>query len=156
MFVSALAGVLVGLTLYLLHVEFAFLFGFLAFALHFIPTIGSIIATVLPLPVVLMSDDLSLTAKVLALVIPGIIQFFIGNIMHPKIQGTALALHPVTILVSLIFFGMIWGVVGAFLAMPIAGVTKIILERFPSTRPIAALFEGDLGTVSQALSGDSD
>jgi AI-2 transport protein TqsA len=150
-FVSALAGALVGLTLYVLHVEFAFLFGFLAFALHFIPTIGSIIATVLPLPVILVSDDLSLTAKILALVIPGIIQFVIGNIMHPKIQGTALALHPVTILAALIFFGMIWGVVGAFLAMPIAGVTKIVLERFASTHPVAALLEGDLATVSRSL-----
>lgn len=154
-FISVLTGLMVWLTLYLLNVEFAFLFGFLAFALNFIPTIGSMIATVLPLPVILVSEDLPLTAKILAIVIPGVIQFVLGNLVHPKIQGTALDLHPVTMLASLIFFGMIWGVVGAFLAMPIAGVIKIILDRFPSTRPIAALLEGDLATVSHALSGST-
>ncbi len=70
---STLAAV--GVVLTVLKVDFALAFGVMAFLLNFIPSIGSIIATVLPLPVVMLSPDLSAAAKVLAIVIPGAIQF---------------------------------------------------------------------------------
>src|SRR5262249_13737217 len=76
--ISAACGLLVGLSLWCLGVEFALMFGFLAFLLNFIPTVGSIIATLLPLPVVLLSPDLSVTEKVLAFALPGGLQFAIG------------------------------------------------------------------------------
>jgi hypothetical protein len=50
---------------------------------------------------------------------------------------------------ALLFFGMIWGVIGAFLAMPITGVIRIVFGRVPATRPLASLMEGDLGTLSR-------
>jgi AI-2 transport protein TqsA len=148
---SILTGVLVGLTLGVLGVEYAWVFGFLAFLLNFIPNVGAIIATLLPLPVVLLSPELSLTAQVLAIAIPGAIQFLIG-IVQPKVMGGSLGLHPVTVLLALIFFGMIWGIVGAFLATPITAVLKIVLERTPATRPLAALMEGDLEVLSRPSS----
>jgi AI-2 transport protein TqsA len=145
---SILTGVLVGLSLRVLGVEYAWVFGFLAFVLNFIPNVGPIIATLLPLPVVLLSPDLSLTVQVLAVVVPGAIQFLSG-IAQPKVMGGSLGLHPVTVLLALIFFGMIWGIVGAFLATPIAAVLKIVLERIPATRPLAALMEGNLEVLSR-------
>lgn len=141
---SASTGLLVGLTLHLLGVPFALLFGFLTFLLNFIPNIGSIIATLLPLPVILLEPGLEPHARILAFLLPAIIQFVIGNLLAPRLQGSALKLHPVTILLGIIFFGMIWGVAGALLATPLLAVAKITLERSPTTRPFAHLLAGNL------------
>jgi AI-2 transport protein TqsA len=141
---SLLTGVLVGGSLAVLGVEFAFVFGFLAFLLNFIPTVGSIVATLLPLPVVLLSSDLSLTAQVLALAVPAAIQAVLGAFVQPRVQGEAMELHPVVVLMALIFFGMIWGIVGAILAVPTTAVIKMLLEHYPTTRPLAGLLAGKL------------
>ena len=146
-FFSAFTGLVVAALLGVLGCEFAGVFGFLAFLLNFIPSVGAVIATLLPLPVILLSPDMTPTAKVLAMALPGGIQFAIG-LIQPKVQGGALELHPVVVLMSLIFFGMIWGLVGAFLATPIAGVIKIIFERIEATRPLAAAMAGKLDLVS--------
>jgi AI-2 transport protein TqsA len=152
MIVSAVTGIIVAVVLMLLGVPFAFVFGVLAFMLNFIPSIGSFIATLLPLPVVLLSTDLSVAAKVMAIVIPGAVQFSVGNIIEPKVMGGSLGLHPVVILLGLIFFGMIWGIIGMILATPIVAVVKIILDRVTITAPMGELLAGRLRpkTVSSA------
>jgi AI-2 transport protein TqsA len=146
---SALTGILVGLVLAALGVQFAWIFGFLTFLLNFIPNVGSIIATLLPLPVVLLTPDMPAAVQVLAVALPGAIQFVIGSFVQPRVLGHALNLHPVALLMALIFFGMIWGIVGAFLAMPITGALKIVLDRMETTRPLAALLAGDLRVLSR-------
>lgn len=148
MMLSVLTGLFVGLALSILGVRYAFVFGLFAFLLNFIPLIGPVAATLLPLPIILLSPDLSPTAKVLAVVIPGLIEFVMGQLVSPKIIGRSLALHPVTVLLFLLFFQMIWGVGGAFLSTPIAAVVKILLEQFSATRPVAALLAGDLGSLA--------
>ncbi|MEE9442762.1 MAG: AI-2E family transporter [candidate division Zixibacteria bacterium] len=150
--VSGGTGFLVGATLSILGVEFAWIFGLLAFLLNFIPNIGSIIATLLPIPVALLSPELSIPAKILAIIIPALIQFAMGNIVQPKLMGESLDLHPAVILLFLIFFGMIWGVVGMFLATPIAAVIKIVLSRFEYTAPFADVLAGRLDTLSSRYS----
>lgn len=137
--ISAVTAVLVGLTLTALRVPFALPFSVLVFLLNFIPSIGSIIATLLPLPVIVLSPEMSVMSKVLAIAIPGVAQFTIGNVIEPRIMGDYLELHPVTVLLGLIFFGTIWGVIGMFLATPIVAVIKIILERIEPTRGAAVL-----------------
>jgi AI-2 transport protein TqsA len=143
--ISASTGVLVGFVLMLLGVPLATVFGLMAFLLNFIPTIGSIIATLLPLPVVIISADISFSVAVLALGLPGVIQLVIGNLIAPKVLGDSLDLHPVTILSALIFWGTLWGIMGMLLATPITAVIKILLERVPSARPIAELMAGRMG-----------
>jgi AI-2 transport protein TqsA len=146
---AAATGLLVGLTLGLLGVEFSFVFGFLAFLLSFIPTIGGVIATLLPLPAIMLSPELSVTHKVLAVALPAAIQIVIGSFLQPKVQGGSLDLHPVAVLMALVFFGMIWGIVGAFLATPITGVIKIVIERIPATRPMGDLMAGKLDVLAE-------
>ena len=87
MLTSGVTGVLVGLVLTVLEVKFGWMFGFLAFLLNFIPSIGSVIATLLPLPVALIDPQLGMISKILVLVIPGGIQFVIGNLLQPKMMG---------------------------------------------------------------------
>ena len=146
---SALTGALVGATLAVLGVRFALVFGFLAFLLNFIPTIGAVVATLLPVPVIVLSPGLSVATQVLAVAIPAAIQAVIGSFIQPKVLGRSFGLHPVSIVLALIFFGMIWGLVGAFLATPITAVIKIALERIPATRFAAALLAGTYGESAE-------
>ncbi|MDA9951507.1 AI-2E family transporter [Oligoflexaceae bacterium] len=138
---SAVTGFAVGLTLWILDVDLAVMFGFFTFLLNFIPTIGSIVSVILPIPVILLQFD-SLLPTVLAIVIPTGIQFFIGTFIEPKILGRNLDMHPVTILMSLMFWGIIWGPVGMFLAVPIMAAVKLILEKFKATKSVSDLMSG--------------
>lgn len=140
---SAVSGLLVGVILWIMGLELAPVFGVLAFLLNFIPSIGSIIATLLPLPLALVQFD-SNVLILLVVLIPGAIQLTLGNVVEPKFLGTSLNLHPITILLSLIFWGMLWGIPGMVLAAPITAVVKIILDRIETTRPIGQLLGGKL------------
>jgi len=136
---SAATGLLVGLVLSLLHIDLALLFGLFAFLLNFIPNIGSVIATLLPIPVIIASPDATLATTTLAIVVPGAIQFTIGNLVEPKLVGDSLDLSPVAILLNLIIWGMLWGIVGMLLSTPILVMAKILCEKFEGTQPLARL-----------------
>lgn len=140
---SATTGIFVGTSLALLGVDLALVFGILAFFLNFIPNVGSIIATLLPLPLAIVQFDSALWV-LLVLALPGSVQITVGNFVEPKLMGEGLELHPVAILVMLVFWGLIWGVVGMLLAAPITAVLGIVLGRFETTRPIARLLAGQL------------
>ena len=143
--ISALTGLLVGATLAVLGIPLAMAFGVLAFLLNFIPNVGSVIATLLPLPVVIVTPDVSGGAAIAAIALPAAIQGLMGNVVEPKLMGDSLDLHPVVILISLIFWGMLWGIVGMLLATPITAVLKIFLQRFEGSRPLAELLAGRIG-----------
>ena len=123
------------------------MFGLLAFLLNFIPSFGSIIATLAPLPIILVNPDIQATAGVLAIVLPAAVQLTLGNFVEPKIMGESLDLHPVVILMSLVFWGMLWGIAGMFLSVPMTAVLQIFLERMEHTRPIADVMAGRLDRV---------
>ncbi len=140
--ISAATGIAVGVVLAALGVPLAMVFGLFAFLLNFIPSIGSIIATLLPVPVVLVSPEISPFVAILAIGVPAAIQFLVGNVLSPKILGDSLELHPVTILLALMVWGSIWGIVGMLLATPITAVMKMLMERLEMTRPLARLMAG--------------
>ncbi len=144
---SAITGILVGVVLGMLGVDLAMAFGLMAFLLNFIPSIGSVVSTLLPLPVILFSPNVTGVEAVLAIAIPGAIQFTIGNVIEPKVMGDELDLHPVTILLALMIWGALWGIVGMLLATPMTAVTKILLERTELTRPVANLLAGRLDAL---------
>lgn len=142
--VSLVTGFSVGSVLQFLDVPYAMMFGLLSFLLNFIPSIGSIVATVLPIPVVMVDPNLSTAAAILAIVVPGAIQMTMGNFVEPKIYGESLGLHPVVTLMSLVLWGTLWGVVGMFLAAPLAAIVQILLGRLEHTRPFAEAMAGRL------------
>jgi AI-2 transport protein TqsA len=142
---SAATGILVGGVLAVLGVPLAMVFGLFAFLLNFIPSIGSIISTLLPLPVVFVSPEVSTTVAMLAIALPAGIQFSIGNVLSPKVMGDSLELHPVTILLALMVWGALWGIVGMLLATPITAVMKMLFERMEQTTPLARLMAGHFG-----------
>lgn len=147
---SALTGLLVGASLEIIGVELALLFGVLTFVLNFIPNIGSIIAIVLPLPVVLFNPEYTTTTFMLVLFIPGTIQFVIGNVVEPMMIGGELHLHPVAVLAALVFWGVLWGAPGLLLAVPLTAALRIAAESMELTRPVARLLEGKLDYLDGA------
>jgi AI-2 transport protein TqsA len=139
--VSLITGFLVWLVLTFFHVEMAFLFGVLTVLLNYIPSLGSLIATVVPLPIILLQYGISAKA-VIIVVLLACIQLLLGNVIEPKWMGENLDLHPVTVLVFLLFWGLVWGVPGMFLAVPITAMLKIILMRIEATRDWAEVLSG--------------
>ncbi|MHC4622566.1 MAG: AI-2E family transporter [Planctomycetota bacterium] len=143
---STVTGLLVWAALSLVGLEMASLFGILAFLLNFIPSVGSIIATLLPIPIaVAQFQNPWLIVYVVA--VPGTVQMVIGNGIEPKLMGKGLNLHPVTILMALSFWGLLWGVAGMFLAAPMTAVVRIILMQFETLRPIGKLLAGELPSL---------
>lgn len=147
-FVSAMTGSLVALCFWLLGVPYSITFGAFAFILNFIPSVGSIISTILPAPVLLLLPGITPTLFILALGIPGMIQVVLGNVVEPKLMGRSLDLHPITVLLALMFWATIWGFEGAILAVPITVVVKIALEQMKATASVADLMAGRLGRLS--------
>jgi AI-2 transport protein TqsA len=147
--VSAFTGLFVWFTLNHFGLELAVVFGILAFLLNFIPSIGSIISTFLPLPIAVAQFQGDVGTIVLVMLIPGVIQLVMGNVVEPKAMGGGLNLHPITILLALSFWGLLWGVVGMFLAAPITAVIRIVLMQFESLKPLAELLTGKLPFSSE-------
>ena len=136
--ISLLTGASVTVVLWLFGVDFALLWGTLVFIMNFIPTIGSIIATVPPIAVTLFQyGSISKTLMVAALLI--VIQVIVGNIIEPKVMGRGLNLSPLVVLLALMFWGWVWGIPGMLLSVPLTAVIKIAMEQFDSTRTVAAL-----------------
>jgi len=136
--ISAGTGVLTGVACKLFGIKFAALWGFLAFLLNYIPYIGSLIAVILPIILSFLQFPHSfipyLTVAVLVL-----IQVVIGSFLDPEIMGNRFNLSPIIILVSLFFWGYVWGAVGTFLAVPITAIIKIVISNIDSLRFIAVL-----------------
>ena len=143
--VSILTAVLSYAILRAVGVEYA---GFLAtaiFFLNFIPTIGSILGTILPVAFALLQFQ-ALWPAALVLAGVGLVQFLIGNVLLPRLAGGSLNISLFVTLFALFAWGALWGVTGMFVAMPLTAILIITLANFPSTRPYAIALSrtGDL------------
>lgn len=118
--------------------EFAEFWALLVFILNFIPTIGSILATIFPSLLGLLQFD-RLAPFIILLVGITIVQQTLGMFIEPNLMGHALNLSPLVVVISLIVWGMIWGIAGMFLCVPLTVIIMIILANFPSTRWITVL-----------------
>jgi len=119
-------------------IDFAIFWAFSIFALNFIPTIGSIVATILPSMMALVQYD-HLSPFLIVAIGVGAIQLCIGGLLEPKLYGDALNISPFVIIFSLILWGLLWGVVGMLLCVPITFILITFLAQFQSTRPVAVL-----------------
>jgi AI-2 transport protein TqsA len=142
--ISAVTGLLVGGILWAFGLPMAALFGMLAFALNFIPSIGSVVATLLPVPVAFAHFGGNFWVVLAVVACPGSVHMIIGNVIEPKLMGHGMKLHPATVLFSLAFWGLLWGPLGMVLAVPITATIRIILMRFTATKPIGDLLAGKL------------
>jgi predicted PurR-regulated permease PerM len=123
----------------LIGVDFAVTWGALAFFLNFIPTVGSIAASFPPIILALVQYYPTLWPCVITLISILTIQLGMGNGIAPKVLGDQLNLSPVVILLSLLFWGWLWGVVGALLSVPITAALKIVCENIEPLQPISVM-----------------
>jgi len=153
-FVSALTAGLSYAVLVAVGVEYA---GFLAttiFFLNFIPTIGSILGTVLPVAFALLQFQ-SFWPPALVLAGVGLVQFVIGNILLPRLSSGTLNISLFVTLFALFAWGAVWGVTGMFVAMPLTAILIIALSYFPATRPFAIALSrtGEVEETGRAARG---
>ncbi|MCK4988527.1 MAG: AI-2E family transporter, partial [Desulfobacterales bacterium] len=113
--------------------------GALAFFLNFIPTVGSIMASIPPILLALVQFYPSIWPGVITLLSVVTIQMGMGNALAPKVMGDQLNLSPVVVLLSLLFWGWLWGIVGALISIPIAAAIKIVCENIETLHPISVM-----------------
>lgn len=138
--VSLVTGSLAGLWCALLHLDYALLWGLLAFLLNYVPSIGSIIAAVPPTLLALVELGPG-GAVAVALGFLGT-NVALGNFIEPRLLGQSLGLSPLVVILSLFFWGWVWGPAGMLLSVPLTVIVKIVLESNSETRWIAILLGG--------------
>jgi AI-2 transport protein TqsA len=125
-----------------LGVDFAETWAIIIFLLNYIPSIGSILGVIFPALLALVQFETLWEFLIIAVLLAGT-QFIIGNVIEPRLMGRSLNLSPFVVMASLAFWGMIWGVIGAFLSMPMTTAFVIVCSQVPSLRWIAILLLAD-------------
>ena len=135
----SLATAVVGAVLMLLFgVDFVLVCSLLLFALNFIPNIGSIIASGIPILICLLQYGIGIRVIGFAVLITAT-QMLFGNILEPQLQGDRLNLTPIMVLISLILWGWLWGIPGMFISVPLTSAINIILKEIDSKNVISAV-----------------
>lgn len=134
---SIATGVIVWVFLILFDVPYAPLWAVLAFILNYIPTIGSIIASIPAILVSLAVNDLSSTLWLTLIYL--VLNIAIGNFIEPKFLGKELGISTLVVILSLLFWGFVFGIGGMFLAVPLTMSIKIALDANPKTKSISIL-----------------
>ncbi|MEQ8552715.1 MAG: AI-2E family transporter [Cyclobacteriaceae bacterium] len=145
--VSLITGVLSYFVLLLIGIDSPAFWAFLIFLLNFIPTIGSLIATLFPAIFCLLQFG-EFGPGVLVLVLVGAIQVLVGNVLEPKLMGNSMNVSALVTILALSFWGALWGVTGMILSIPITVIMIIVFSQFPATVPIAIMLseKGELKT----------
>jgi AI-2 transport protein TqsA len=139
---SILTGFLSYIILKAVGLDFAEFWAVVILFLNFIPNIGAIVGVAFPAILAMVQFD-TLTPFLVVSIGAGAVQFFIGNILEPRLMGDSLNLSPFAILLSLFIWGAIWGIVGGLLAVPLMVVLMIVLAEFEDTRPVAILLSAN-------------
>jgi AI-2 transport protein TqsA len=143
---SLIAGVIIGLWLFILGVDFPVLWGFLAFLLYYVPNLGSIICAI---PAVLLAlIELGMGPAVLVAAGYLVVGFTLGNVVEPRLMGRKLGLSTLVVFLSLIFWGSLLGPIGMVLCVPLTMTLKFGLEINKDTRWIAVLLGSEKSTES--------
>lgn len=137
-FVSFITGALSAIALSIIGVDAPVFWGLIIFLLNYIPTVGSLIATLFPVAFCLLQFP-EITPAILTLIIVGIIQIVIGNIVEPKLVGNSMNLSALVTILALSLWGVIWGITGMILSVPITVIMVIIFSKFEQTKGIAVM-----------------
>jgi len=153
--VILILGFLIGSGLWLIGVPYPFFWGYLAAFLEIIPYVGTTIGGVLPfLYMLVLSDTVWQPLAVIGLYI--FVQQIEGNFISPNIMGPSIRINPLFIILGLFAGGIIWGIPGMILALPILAITKEVLRGFEKTVPISYLMEDGLSRKSNIFLEEFD
>lgn len=150
--VSLATGLLAGFLCWAAGLDFFVLWGIVAFTMNFIPVLGSIIAGIAPVILAFLVND---AASAVAVGIGYIsINIFLGNFLEPMLMGRRFGLSTLVVIISVLFWGWIWGPVGMLLAVPLTMVVKVMLENSNELRWISVAITKE--KRRRILSSDDD
>ena len=149
-FISLATGLLCGITSLIIGLDFPIVWGFLAFIMNFIPIFGSVISVGLTTIFSLVQFYPNWGKTVFVLIFMTSVNMILGNIIEPRIEGKNLGISPVIILISLSFWGYIWGFTGMLLAVPLMVIIKIVCENIEYLKGLAILIGNDPRQQPQA------
>lgn len=139
---SLLTGVLIGLWLWILGVDYPVLWGVVAFLFNYVPNIGSIIAAVPAVLLALVQADPQIAFWTVVGYL--VVNNLVGTMIEPRFMGAGLGLSPLVVFISLVFWGWILGPVGMFLSVPLTMTLKIFLDSYEASRRIGLLLGGGI------------
>ena len=143
-YLSLAVAILVSIVYVSLDVGLAMVWGILTFALNWIPNIGALMASLLPIGIIIItpSEIMSPWEKFLAIALPMSFHFCVGNFIEPKVFGKRLEMDPVVVVLALSAWGLLWGIVGMMLAVPLTAACKICLMQSNLWPNMVSLMEG--------------
>lgn len=145
---SLITAFLSYLVLKLIGIDFAFFWAACIFILNFIPSIGSLIATLFPALMALVQyGGTDFTPFILVLIFVGAIQVLVGNFLEPKMMGNSLNISSLVVILSLSVWGAIWGIIGMVLSVPITVMMILVFSKIKGTRDVAILLS-EKGTIA--------
>lgn len=142
-FISFATGVFVYFGTLILGLKFPIIWAFIAFIFNFIPTFGSLFSVLITTLFAIIQFAPHWQNVIYILVLMGLVNFLIGNIIEPKIEGENLGLSTFVIIVCILFWGWLWGFTGMILAVPLTVIIKIICENIEFLHPIAIFLSND-------------
>uniref|UniRef100_K3WEC1 AI-2E family transporter n=1 Tax=Globisporangium ultimum (strain ATCC 200006 / CBS 805.95 / DAOM BR144) TaxID=431595 RepID=K3WEC1_GLOUD len=143
-FLSLFVALLVTVVYVSLNVGLAIVWGILTFILNWIPNVGAMIASILPICIIAITPShlMNPMEKILAMGLPMAFHMFVGNFIEPKVFGKKLEMDPVIVILSLSAWGLLWGVVGMMLSVPLTAAAKIMLSHLKLWPELVAIMEG--------------
>ncbi|MFH5803132.1 AI-2E family transporter [Alienimonas sp. DA493] len=153
--INAALGVCIGIAMWLVGLPNPVLWGVMAGLLNFIPYVGAFVGAAVVFLVAYLEPEFSLGEAALAPLCYMGINLLEGNFVTPAVLGKTIALNPLMVLLSLAFWGWIWGPTGAVLAVPLLSMTKIVCEDVEALRPLALLLGPRLDRESMAAANDT-
>ena len=152
--ICAISGLFATGYTWALGLDFPLIWGVLTFLLNYIPTLGTVVAVAIPsLFALLQFGDPTRALWILGGL--GAFELFMGNYIDPRLQGRSLSLSPLVVLFSLAFWGWVWGIGGALLAVPLTVAAVVACRNFRETAWIAELLtERKAGAEPEAESDD--
>ena len=139
---SAATGICVWLFLWVIGIDFAPLWGIIAFLLNFVPVVGNIVMMIPAVLLALVQVDFATALLVAAGYL--VINTVIGNVIEPRVMGKGLGISTLAVFVALLFWGWLFGLVGMFLAVPLTAALIAALDASPHTRPLAIMLGPEL------------
>ena len=137
-----MSAVLAFVVMKFLGVDFAILLALLVFLFSFIPTLGSVLS-LLALSFAALLQFGTVTQALILVVVYGGGDAIIGNVLQPKLQEKSLNISSLMVMMSLAFWGLMWGGVGAFMFVPLIVAVMIVCSQIPALRPFAIILSGD-------------
>jgi len=154
--ISLIAAVITTFVLLVFEVDLAFFFGVATFILGFIPNLGPAIATVLPLPMIILDPRPVVVRLIFTTIFLSSTQFTLTQFVEPRVLGMVMNIPAVTIVVSLLFWGSVWGILGAIISVPLTVSIKMYLENVdhPAPQAFAKFLGGDFSVLDLTRNED--